>query len=350
MRLVTFRVPAGAESGERVGALLPEDRVVDLRAGYAAHLLAQGAGSSASAQEQAAARIPADMIGFFAGGRATRAVAEEALGFVADRLRAGDRPRGPRGEAVIHDPAAVKLLAPVPRPTRLRDYLTYTAHASGSGLKLPEAFYEMPICYKGNPYSVIGPDEELLWPAYTDQLDYELELGFYIGKQGRNLSPEEAGEYIAAVTIFNDVSARDIQIREMSLTIGPSKGKDFCNVMGPCAVTPDELDEYNLVMRARVNGEVWSEGTSRERQFSFAEVVAWASYGETIYPGEFLAVGTVGGGCGLELNRWIQPGDLVELEVDGIGVLRNRVGQREQVPPGAGLKSYHIPAPVGAAH
>jgi 2-keto-4-pentenoate hydratase/2-oxohepta-3-ene-1,7-dioic acid hydratase in catechol pathway len=202
----------------------------------------------------------------------------------------------------------------------------------------------MPICYKCNTLSVIGPEEEILWPAYTEMLDYELEIGFYIGKQGRNIPVEEAGEYIAAVTIFNDVSARDIQMREMTLTIGPSKGKDFCTVMGPCAVTMDELDEFGLQMRARVNGEIWSEGTSKHRRFSFAEVVAWASYCETIYPGEFLAVGTVGGGCGLELNRWIKPGDLVELEVDGIGVLRNRVGQKETPPPNAGIKSF--PGPI----
>jgi 2-keto-4-pentenoate hydratase/2-oxohepta-3-ene-1,7-dioic acid hydratase in catechol pathway len=350
MRLVTFRIPTANGPVERVGALLPDERVVDLSAGYAAYALSRNAGSPTRAYELTAGRMPVDMIRFFEGGHTTREVAETALGFISDIIRRGDTPRAPQGETVVYDRSSVKLLAPVPRPTRIRDYLTYSAHAGGSGLTLPEAFSEMPICYKGNPYSVIGPDDEILWPAYTDQLDYELELGFYIGKEGRNIPVEQAGEYIAAVTIFNDVSARDIQLREMTLTIGPSKGKDFCNVMGPCAVTPDEVDEFSLVMRARVNGELWSEGTSRERQFSFAEVVAWASYCETIYPGEFLAVGTVGGGCGYELNRWLKPGDLLELEAEGIGVLRNRIGHREQVPANAGLRSYRIPARVGAAH
>jgi 2-keto-4-pentenoate hydratase/2-oxohepta-3-ene-1,7-dioic acid hydratase in catechol pathway len=338
VRLVTFRPKTAESTLARIGALLPDDRIVDLQTGYAARGGSDG-------------RMPAEMIAFFEGGKATRELGDEVLQFAAESLRRGDRPRDAAGHPVVIDATDVKLLAPVPRPTRIRDYLTYSAHAGGSGLRLPDAFYEMPICYKCNPFTVIGPDEELLWPAYTDQLDYELELGFYIGKEGRNLSPEQAAEHIAAITIFNDVSARDIQMREMSLTIGPSKGKDFCTAMGPCAVTPDELDEYNIGMRARVNGEVWSEGTSKGRQFSFAEVAAWASYCETIYPGEFMAVGTVGGGCGLELNRWIKPGDLVELEAEGIGVLRNRVGQREQVPPGAGLASYKIPAPVTpAAH
>jgi len=271
---------------------------------------------------------------------------ESVLGFAGDALGRGDTRRGPGGEAVVHEPGSVKLLAPVPRPRRIRDYLTYPAHAAASGLALPEAFAAMPICYKGNVDSVIGPDEEVVWPAFRAQLDYELELGFYTGKGGRNIPVEEAGDYIAAVTIFNDVSARDIQMFEMSLRIGPSKGKDFCNVMGPCAVTPDEIDEFNLKMQARVNGEVWTDAVSRERQFSFAEIVAWASYCEDIYPGEFMAVGTVGGGCGLELDRWLKPGDVVELEVEGIGVLRNRYGQKEQVPANAGLKTYRIPEPV----
>ncbi len=340
MRLVTFQDALGP--GSRVGALIGGDRVVDLRAALAASFVEAGQ-SAASAEASSAAQMPIDMIELFVAGEVGRAAAVQAITF------AGSEANGPSpdGRAMVHASGAVKLLAPVPRPTRIRDYLTYDAHAAGSGLKLPPAFYEMPICYKGNPFAVIGTGEEISWPAYTDQLDYELELGFYISKEGRNIPVEEAGAYIAGATIFNDVSARDIQMREMSLTIGPSKGKDFCNVMGPCITTMDELDEFNIGMRARVNGEVWSEGSSKGRAFSFAQVVSWASYCETIYPGEFIAVGTVGGGCGFELGRWIQPGDMLELEMDGIGVLRNRIGQKEQVPANAGLKSFVGAAAVG---
>jgi 2-keto-4-pentenoate hydratase/2-oxohepta-3-ene-1,7-dioic acid hydratase in catechol pathway len=340
MKLVTFRSVAGSA---RVGAFLPEGAVVDLQAAYAARLIHAG-GRASSSDSLAAERIPGTMIDFFAAGKGALHPAAEAMAFASDSLRKGDNVLSTAGHPITFATGAADLLAPVPKPPRIRDYLTYEAHGSGSGLALPPAFSEMPICYKCNHLSVIGPEDEILWPPYTDRLDYELEIGFYIGKMGRNIRVEEAPEYIAAVTIFNDVSARDIQLREMTLTIGPSKGKDFCTVMGPCAVTMDEIDEWNLNMRARVNGEVWSEGTSRHRRFSFAEVVAWASYSETIYPGEFLAVGTVGGGCGLELNRWIKPGDVVELEVEGIGVLRNRVGQKETVPAGAGLTTY--PGPV----
>lgn len=341
MRLVTFQTPSAAGAAQRIGALLPGDRVVDLVSGYGAYQQSRRNGSAGGASGPV--EMPGEMVAFFEGGRATRDMAESVLGFASDALNRGDSPRGANGEAVVHEPGSVKLLAPVPRPRRIRDYLTYPAHAAGSGLAVPEAFAAMPICYKCNVDSVIGPEEEILWPAYSNQLDYELEIGFYTGKGGRNIPAEEAGDYIAAVTIFNDVSARDIQMFEMSLRIGPSKGKDFCTVMGPCAVTLDEIDEFNLKMQARINGEVWSDAVSRERQFSFAGILAWASYSEDVYPGEFMAVGTVGGGCGLELDRWPKPGDVVELEVEGIGVLRNRFGQKEQTPANAGLKSYRIP-------
>jgi 2-keto-4-pentenoate hydratase/2-oxohepta-3-ene-1,7-dioic acid hydratase in catechol pathway len=198
----------------------------------------------------------------------------------------------------------------------------------------------MPICYKCNIETVIGPGDPLLWPSYTAQLDFELELGFFISGGGVNLTPKQAAGLIAGVTIFNDVSARDIQMFEMALTIGPSKGKDFCSAMGPCILTMDEVDEWSVQMAARVNGETWTTGTTRNRQFSFAEVLAWASLHEPVYPGEFFAIGTIGGGCGLELDRWIQPGDVVELEASGVGVLSNPVGARQAAPPGAGVLSY----------
>src|SRR5215217_1221484 len=282
MRLVTFRM-ATEDTTPRIGALLPDDRIVDLVRGYAAYQQSRNNGSSAGRSDAVA--MPGEMIAFFEGGRTTRDMAENVLGFAGDAMRRGDTPRAADGDAVVHEHSAVKLLAPVPRPRRIRDYLTYPTHAAGSGLALPEAFTAMPICYKCNVDSVIGPDEEIVWPAYSNQLDYELEIGFYTGKGGRNIPAEEAGDYIAAVTIFNDVSARDIQMFEMSLRIGPSKGKDFCTAMGPCAVTPDEIDEFNLKMQARINGEVWTDAVSRERQFSFAEILAWASYCEDVYPG-----------------------------------------------------------------
>jgi len=294
--------------------------------------------------------VPEDMVAFFESGQEGRSAAEAALEIVGAYRQRGDSLVGLDGDEVVHRLADVRLLAPVPRPRRIRDYLTYKQHAAGSGLALPVAFEAMPICYKCNVESIVGPEEPLLWPSYTEQLDFELEVGFFTSSGGRDLTVKEAQERIAGITIFNDVSARDIQMFEMSLTIGPSKGKDFCTAMGPCVQTMDEVDEWSVQVSARVNGELWASGDTGDRQFSFAEVLAWASLDEDVYPGEFLALGTVGGCCGLELNRWIQPGDVVELEASGIGVLRNPVGSKNTSREGAGLRTYKGAPLVQARH
>lgn len=336
MRLVTFTHQGGSA---RFG-IWHQDDVIDPGAVVRADASLRGADPAEAGD------VPSEMVAFFESGDQGYSAAMRAIEIALRRTQRGDPLILPTGEPAVIPVADVRLLAPVPRPRRIRDYLTYTEHAAGSGLELPKAFAAMPICYKCNVETVIGPDEALLWPAYTDQLDFELELGFFTSGGGRNLSPTEADRLIAGVTIFNDVSARDIQVFEMGLTIGPSKGKDFCTAMGPCVLTMDEVDEWSVEMTARVNGEVWASGTTRSRQFSFGEVLAWASLSETFYPGEFLALGTVGGGCGLELDRWIQPGDVVELEASGIGVLRNPVGDKEEVPEGAGVASYQGAPPI----
>jgi 2-keto-4-pentenoate hydratase/2-oxohepta-3-ene-1,7-dioic acid hydratase in catechol pathway len=296
--------------------------------------------TASDARLAAMAVAPRDMVAFFEAGSAARQHAEDAIGWVIAGLERGDDLMAPGGEPVAPLTSEVHLRAPVPRPRRIRDYLTYEAHASGSGLAVPEAFRSVPICYECNVETILGPGDEIPWPAYTDQMDFELEVGFFVGRAGRNITVEDAPGHIAGVTIFNDLSARDIQFFEMSLNIGPSKGKSFGTVMGPCVLTMDEVDEYALQCTARVNGEVWTSADTSGRRYSFAEVLAWASYCEPVFPGEFLAVGTVGGGCGLELDRWISSGDVLELEVAGLGVLRNVVGKKEDPPPGAGLRSY----------
>ncbi|MGH3249628.1 MAG: fumarylacetoacetate hydrolase family protein [Trebonia sp.] len=349
MRLVTFNDGSGrARFGVLHGdAVVDPDLVLSvdraLRTGRRGH----GYEGSGTSGEPLVAR---DMVAFFESGAQGRALAERALAVADDYQQRGDELTAADGTRAVLPAADVRLLAPVARPRRIRDYLTYTEHAAGSGLAVPPAFAAMPICYKCNVETVIGPDEPLLWPSYTGQLDFELELGFFSSGGGRDLTPAEAADRIAGVTIFNDVSARDIQFFEMSLTIGPSKGKDFCTAMGPCVLTMDEVDEWAVQMSARVNGEVWAAGTTKNRQFSFAEVLAWASLDETVYPGEFFALGTVGGGCGLELDRWIQPGDVVELEASGVGVLRNPVGSPRVPPVGAGVASYQGSAAVHVHH
>jgi 2-keto-4-pentenoate hydratase/2-oxohepta-3-ene-1,7-dioic acid hydratase in catechol pathway len=196
-----------------------------------------------------------------------------------------------------------------------------------AAMRLPEVWYRQPIYYKCNRFTVIGPDADVEWPDYAAVLDYELEFGAYLKHKVKNATRAEARAAIFGYTIFNDVSARDTQAVEMEGGLGPAKGKDFDtgNAMGPCLVTADELtDPYALTMVARVNGVEWSRGSSAEMHWKFEDVIAHASRSETLHPGEFIGSGTVGNGCGLEQGRYPQPGDVVELEVERIGVLRNR--------------------------
>ncbi len=232
----------------------------------------------------------------------------------------------------------VTLLAPIPQPPQMRDFLCFEKHLkqafdavgrlSGTASQVPKVWYERPIFYHPSRFSVCGPDAEVPWPAYCEKLDFELEFGCYIGKPGKDIPKARAREHIFGYTIFNDFSARDEQAKEMAGQLGPGKGKDFdnANAMGPCLVTADELrDPYRLEMAVRVNGEEWGRGNSRDMHWKFEDCIAHASRSETLHCGEFFGSGTVGNGCGLESLRFLKPGDTVELEVEGIGILRNRV-------------------------
>ena len=198
-------------------------------------------------------------------------------------------------------------------------------------LRPPRVWYERPLYYKGNPDTVVGQGTDVIWPSYSKKLDFELEFGIFIGKEGKNIPEESAAEYIAGYSIFNDFSARDTQLSEMQGRLGPAKGKDFdtSNAIGPWLVTPDDVPEpYDLKMTARVNDQVWCESSSGEMHHTFEEIIAYVSRDETLYPGDFIASGTAPGGCGLELDRWLQVGDVVALEVERLGTLRNRVVSR----------------------
>ena len=326
MKLVTFGVPTPVGQIQRIGAI-SRDQIIDLNIGYARYLADKR--GDGQAYELAAASLPPEMIAFFRTGKEGKDKAELTIDY-ATKYGSKTSLLGPRGEKVVYEMNEVKLKAPVPRPNSLRDYLSFEGHASFSGKRpLDKGWYELPVCYKGNPDTVIGPDETILWPSFTDSLDYELEYGIYIGKEGMNIPRERAEEYIAGYTIFNDVSARDIQLQEMLVGgVGPAKGKDTCSVIGPCLVTPEDIDPNNLHMLARVNGEVWSDNNSGTAYWTWPQIIEFASMDETLYPGDFLGSGTVEHGCGMELNRWIKPGDVIELEVEGIGILRNRVGEK----------------------
>lgn len=231
--------------------------------------------------------------------------------------------------------ADVRLLAPVDPPA-YRDFMAFEEHFVNAGRRLgsepASVLYELPVSYMGSVQALLGPDEVVPWPHYTRQMDYELELGIVIGRGGRDIPPERASEHVLGFTVFDDFSARDIQFREMAGNLGPSKGKHFASAVGPWIVTSDELGEGPLAMTARVNGETWSSGSTASLLWSIEELIAWAAAGEPLAAGTLLGSGTVGRGCGLELDRRLQPGDVVELEIERIGVLRNTLGS----PPDRG--------------
>ncbi|MDQ4065608.1 MAG: fumarylacetoacetate hydrolase family protein [Actinomycetota bacterium] len=224
-----------------------------------------------------------------------------------------------------------RWLCPMDRVASLRDFLAFEAHVKRGAARregdVPDYWYRAPVYYKGNHRALLGPDETCRWPAYTTRLDFELELAMIVGKRGRDVPAADAGEYIFGFTIYNDFSARDIQAREMSAWLGPAKGKDFANALGPCIVTVDELGpQPDLEMICRVNGEEWGRGRSSDAKWTWADMIAHVSQAEDIFPGDVYGSGTPGGCCGLDLGRDLARGDVVELEIESIGVLRNTVG------------------------
>jgi 2-keto-4-pentenoate hydratase/2-oxohepta-3-ene-1,7-dioic acid hydratase in catechol pathway len=230
------------------------------------------------------------------------------------------------------DPS-VSWLCPLDRTSSLRDFLAFEDHvkraAARRGDEVPDYWYEAPIYYKGNHRQLIGPEDECRWPSYTETLDFELELAMVVGRRGREIPTAEASQFIFGFTVFNDFSARDIQAREMSAWLGPAKGKDFANSLGPCIVTVDEVGaEPDLEMICRVNGEEWGRARSSDARWRWADMISHVSMAEDIYPGDVYGSGTPGGCCGLDQARSLEPGDVVELEIERIGLLRNKVGSK----------------------
>jgi 2-keto-4-pentenoate hydratase/2-oxohepta-3-ene-1,7-dioic acid hydratase in catechol pathway len=287
--------------------------------------------------------------------------ASDALGSVLALIEGGEAALDHARTLVQRAPLAavlarsrVRLRAPIQPPPQMRDCSCFELHlrqafAAARQLRAartpdPQAtlaamntraddrvidtFNRQPIYYKCNRFAVIGADDDVVWPSFSKSLDFELEFGCYIGKRTKDVKKEQARAHIVGYTIFNDISARDAQAMEMPGMLGPAKSKDFdtANVMGPCLVTADEIENpYDLTMVARVNGEEWGRGSTQTMRWTFEEVIEHISRSETLYPGEFLGSGTVGNGCGLEQLRSLKADDVVELEVQGIGVLRTRI-------------------------
>ena len=334
MRLGSFEVETAVGPRRRVGVVadgaggddaaeVGDERLVDATAAYGAALADDGRQAAAAL---AAAEAPPDMRTFLERGETAMDAARRAREHVAF----DPDERGPAGARCWYDASEVRLLSPLPRPNTLRDCMAYEEHVENSlGGEVPDVWYELPVYYKGNPEATVHPGEDVEWPPYTEMLDYELELAAVVGKEGRDIDATDAASYIAGYTVFNDFSARDIQGREMQGRLGPTKGKDFANGFGPYLVTADAVDLADLTLTAAVNGETWSEGTPGEMHHTFPEILAYVSQSETLYPGDVVGSGTVGRGCGLELDRWLEPGDTVALGAEGIGTLEHTVVRRE---------------------
>jgi 2-keto-4-pentenoate hydratase/2-oxohepta-3-ene-1,7-dioic acid hydratase in catechol pathway len=262
-----------------------------------------------------------------------------------------------KDETLSVDAATAEILAPIPEPRQMRDGMSFPLHilqAPRGQLKLaararndmaelarlnaeplgelPEVYRKQPIYYITNRFSVRGTNTTVKWPRYSQVMDYELEFGIITRNKGANIPASKAKDHIFGYTIFNDFSARDAQRIEMEGRLGPAKGKSFDggNVMGPWIVTPDEIgDPYKLKMEVRVNGKMRSQGVSDGMLFSFEEIIEHVTRDETLMPGEFIGSGTVGNGCGLEIGWYLEHGDTIELEVEKIGVLKNRVERQD---------------------
>jgi fumarylacetoacetate (FAA) hydrolase len=255
-------------------------------------------------------------------------------------------------DAIAFDSA--EIMAPVPQPTSCRDGYAFRQHVASARrnrkVDMIAEFDQYPIFYFTNHNAIQGPGDIVCMPDHFQKLDFELEASIVIGKKGRNIKAADADQYIAGYMIMNDMSARTLQMEEMLLNLGPAKGKDFSTVIGPMLVTPEELEAYrvpakenhvgnsfNLKMVCRVNGVQVSEGSMGDMDWTFAEIVERCAYGVDVLPGDVIGSGTVGTGCFLELNgtgllndpaykvQWLQPGDVVEMEIEGLGLLKNTI-------------------------
>ncbi|MBI44651.1 MAG: fumarylacetoacetase [Candidatus Marinimicrobia bacterium] len=239
----------------------------------------------------------------------------------------------------------ITLISPIPKPTSLRDAYAFRQHVEAGrksrGLDMIPEYDKFPVFYYGNHNAISGPGEIEVEKDQSVKLDYELEIAAVIGKEGKNISVDEADDYIMGYTIMNDLSARALQKEEMKLSLGPAKGKDFLTTLGPYIITKDELedklikgsdgDRYDLNMKAYLNGDLISQDNFKNITWTFAQIISRISNGTIIYPGDVIGSGTCATGCLLELNQtnntniWLQDGDEIKLEIDKLGSLVNTV-------------------------
>src|ERR1041385_862340 len=273
MKLCTFEVTTSLGRHLRIGAVINEG-ILDLNNACAWHLHKKG---EAQPYRLANALVPSDMLTFLQGEVTSMSFAKATIEHIQQSLKNSEALVGLKGETLLFKQNEINLKAPLPRPTSMRDFYAFEQHVKKGfekrGEPMPQEWYEMPVYYKGNHQSIIGPDDDVRWPSFTEKFDYELELAIIIGKTGRNIPEQQAREHIAGFTVMNDFSGRDIQRKEMKVRLGPAKVKDFATAIGPVLVTTDEIgDPYKLKMTAKINGELWSEGNSGSIYHSFEKM------------------------------------------------------------------------------
>lgn len=325
MKLVTYTEDGATKSGLLVGDTL--DTIIDLARGLA-------------------------YLGSLVDGRTVLGIVEagdKGLRAARDVLTAHEEKKLPAmhlGGPMTVLTSAVTLLAPLPRPPSMRDGYAFRQHVETArrnrGLEMIPEFDQFPVFYFTNHQAVVGPGPVHVKPRHLVRLDFELEAAIVVGREARDVSAANADEIIFGMTIMNDFSARDLQMEEMKLSLGPAKGKDFATGLGPYLVTMDELatvatktesgTRFDLGMRAFVNGVQVSTGNVKDMNWTFAQLLERASYGVTLYPGDVIGSGTCGTGCFLELNgskitndQWLKPNDVVALEIDRLGRLENTI-------------------------
>ncbi|WP_316859470.1 fumarylacetoacetate hydrolase family protein [uncultured Cohaesibacter sp.] len=334
MRFVTFEISTPLGLARRSGVLTRDgSSVIDLAAAREVFVSDKGVREAAL---QAEFDCPSDLLTFMDRGDRALDAARETFDFVLSKGVTSSK-----DIKVLYGLDEITLLTPLPVPRSIRNFSLSEKHMLDSietmkkkigGMepsltRIPPEWYNLPAYYKTTLWEVYGPEEIVPWPDLTAKYDYELELAAVIGKRGRNVSKANAKAHIFGFMLYTDWSTRDFQQREMSINMGPGLCKDCASSLGPCIATPDEFDVEKARLVARINGEVWTD-TTTALQFTFEELIEYVTQVQTIMPGDIFTSGTVPGGSGSEQDRWFPEGSVVELEAEGIGILRNTVGKR----------------------
>ena len=331
MKIVTYIHRHALGTEKRLGILVTENLILDPNLAFACDFEREG---RFNPRERANSHCPSSLNQLLRLKENPLEILEAAWGLMLFLEKCGSFELRDGTRYLIERSKNISLGAPLDKIETYRDFFAHEKHVA-TGFKkrnepIPAAWFELPVYYKGATAGFIGHEEEILWPSYTDILDYELELGMVVGLDGYNIKAKDAHKHIFGFTILNDISARDIQKKEMTVRLGPAKAKDFCSVIGPVIVTADEFDSVDpdLLMTAKVNGKEWSRGRSGDSHFSWRQMLEHTSRDEWVLAGDFFGSGTVGTGCGLELDQWIKSGYIVELEIEKIGKLINKVGKK----------------------